>query len=111
MYKQNKYHNKVVYADGERFDSKKEYQRWKELQILERARKISNLQRQVRFILIETQTKKGEKTRPRTCYVADFVYRENGELVVEDTKGYKTDLYKLKAKIMYEKYGIWIRET
>lgn len=107
----NKYHNTIVWVNGMRFDSKKEYERWRELQILERAGKISNLQRQVRYILVDTQKKKGEKTRPRSCYVADFVYRKNGELVVEDTKGHKTELYKLKAKLMYEKYGIWIKET
>lgn len=111
MYKQNKYHNKVVYADGERFDSKKEYQRWKELQILETAGVIQNLRRQVSYPLMKTQRKKGERTRRMVVYKADFVYIENGKEVVEDCKGYVTDVYRIKAMLLYEKYGIWIRET
>lgn len=107
----SKYHNTVLWVNGMKFDSKKEYERWKELQLLERAGEITDLRSQVRFLLIDTQKKDGEKTRPRTSYVADFVYKRNGETVVEDTKGCKTDSYKIKAKLLYEKYGYWILET
>lgn len=88
------------------FDSVKEYQRWGELRILERAGRISNLRRQVKYELIPKQ--EGE----RACnYVADFVYTENGKTVVEDVKGFKTPEYRLKRKLMMWIHGIRIKET
>mgnify|MGYP002519560608 CR=1 FL=1 len=92
---------------GEKFDSKAEYHRWCELRLLERAGKISRLKRQVKYELIPKQD--GE----RACnYVADFVYIDSdGNTVVEDTKGVRTDAYKIKRKLMLYKYGIKIKET
>ena len=65
----NKYHNKkVTTSDGIQHDSQKEARRWCELRLLERAGKITDLQRQVEFELIPAQyetferySKKGEK--------------------------------------------------
>lgn len=108
----NKYRSKPVWIDGERFDSKKEANRYKELRLLERAGKIQDLRRQVRYLLIPSQYDKHGKCIEYGCsYFADFVYHENGQLVVEDTKGLKTDVYIIKRKLMLEKYGIRIRET
>lgn len=88
------------------FDSGREAERYFELRILERAGKISDLRRQVPYLLIPAQ--KGE----RKCeYIADFVYRENGEEIVEDCKGYRTEVYRLKRKLMLYVHGIKIRET
>ncbi len=102
----NKYRNKRVVVDGISFDSKKEAARYKELRMLERAGIISGLQLQVPFELIPKQN--GE----RACtYKADFVYEQNGKKVVEDTKGMKTDVYKIKRKLMLYRYGIKIKET
>lgn len=102
----NKYRNKKVIVDGISFDSKKEAARYKELRMLERAGIILNLQLQVPFELIPKQD--GE----RACtYKADFVYEQNGKKVVEDTKGMKTDVYKIKRKLMLYRYGIEIKET
>lgn len=48
----------------------------------------------------------------RKCtYVADFTYREDGEFIVEDYKGFKTEEYKIKKKLLLERYGYRIRET
>ena len=80
--------------------------RWCELGIMAKAGVIEDLQRQVRFEIVG----KTDKFRAR-YYVADFVYRENGKLVVEDAKGVKTDVYQLKKALMYEKYGIEIKEV
>ena len=92
--------------DGQVFDSVKEYHRWGCLKLLERAGKIKDLKRQVKFELIPKQD--GE----RACYyIADFTYMENGELVVEDCKGFKTDVYKIKKKLMLMEHGIRIKET
>jgi hypothetical protein len=45
------------------------------------------------------------------CYIADFVYQEDGKLVVEDVKGHRTEVYKLKKKLMLWVHGIRIKET
>ena len=103
----NKYGaKKVTASDGSVFDSKREFHRWCELRLLERAGKITGLQRQVSYELIPKQD--GE----RACsYIADFTYYENGNLVVEDCKGHRTDVYKLKKKLMLWVHGIRIKET
>lgn len=104
----NKYGaRKVTAPDGQKFDSNMEYVRWCELRLLERVGKISELKRQVKFELIPKQD--GESA---CSYVADFTYYDqNGELVVEDTKGFKTDVYKIKKKLMLWRHGIKIKET
>ncbi len=102
----SKYHAVRVEMDGIKFDSVKEAKRYKQLQLLERAGEIQNLRMQVPFILFE-KNKYGRAIK----YIADFVYEENGQTIVEDTKGYKTDVYKLKRRIMAEVHGVIIRET
>lgn len=107
----SKYHaKKVKTADGT-FDSKKEYKRWIELNLLQQAGIIDMLDKQVKYELIPKQKDPKGKAVRAVTYTADFVYLENGEFIVEDTKGYKTEVYKLKKKLMYQKYGIWIKET
>jgi hypothetical protein len=44
-------------------------------------------------------------------YVADFVYEEGGQAIVEDCKCYRTPLYLGKRRHMEAEYGIQIRET
>ena len=129
----NKYGAKrVVAPNGEIFDSSKEYRRWCELQLLERAGKVSGLKRQVTFELIPAQRaestevykagpqkglpKPGEVIEKPTKYVADFVYcDEHGNTVVEDTKGCKRgaayDLFSIKRKLFLYRYGVRIKET
>lgn len=107
----SKYHSKKITKDGQTFDSVKEYRRFCELSLLARAGKVTDLQRQVKFELIPSQ-RIGGKVVERACsYVADFVYMENGQKVVEDTKGYKTPEYIIKRKLMLWVHGIQIRET
>lgn len=121
----NKYHNKKVSVGGEVFDSKKELRRYNELLLLQRAGEISDLKRQVEYELIPNQyeikeqySKSGKRLKDkrvllerRVCYVADFVYKtKDGETVVEDTKGIKTDKYILKRKMMLFFHGIRIKE-
>ena len=103
----NKYGaRKLKAADGQVFDSVKEFHRWGCLRVLERAGEITDLKRQVKFELIPKQN--GE----RSCsYIADFTYYMDGKLVVEDCKGFKTDVYKLKKKLMLWVHGIRIQET
>lgn len=96
----SKYGNKKVVVDGIKFDSLLEANRWQELKLLQRAKQIQNLDRQVRFEL-QPSYKKNNKTIKAINYVADFVYYDlnKQKMIVEDTKGFKTDVYKLKKKI------------
>lgn len=111
----SKYHNRVLITEDGKFDSVHEFSRWQELKLMQKAGEIYDLQRQVPFVLIPTQ--KDEltgKVLERECkYIADFVYRscKNGRIVVEDAKGAKTEVYKLKKKIMLYRHGIRIREV
>ena len=101
-----KYFAKKVRNEHGEFDSKAEYERYLYLKHLEDIGDISFLKRQVKFELIPKQ--KGE----RPChYIADFTYMENGELVVEDVKGVRTEVYKIKQKLMLWVHGIRIKET
>ena len=92
--------------DGHKFPSQKEAKRYQELKLMEKAGTITDLQLQVPFPLVK-KSEYGRELR----YYADFVYFDNGEMVVEDTKGYKTDVYKLKKRLMQELYDITIKET
>lgn len=106
----SKYRSRKVTRDGMTFDSQKEYRRFCELRLLERAGKVTDLQRQVKFELIPSQ-RIGGKVVERACnYIADFVYMENGRKVVEDTKGFKTTDYIIKRKLMLWVHGIRINE-
>ena len=100
MKKRHKFGAKPTIHDGIRFDSKREAHRYAELVLLERAGRISNLRRQVRYKLVI-----------ETTYVADFVYDENGKEIVEDVKGHRTREYLQKRREMKKQHGIDIRET
>lgn len=111
MAKPSKYGNRTVTRNGEKFDSAKEARRYGELVLLERAGQVFDLKRQVKYELIPTQ-KIGGKVVERACtYVADFVYKENGKTVVEDTKGFRTKDYIIKRKLMLFIHGIRIKEV
>lgn len=102
----NKYNARKVRSPDGTFDSMMEYRRWTQLKLLERAGRISGLRRQVKYEIIPKQD--GERSE---CYVADFVYTENGNEIVEDCKGMRTRDYIIKRKLMLWMYGIKIRET
>ena len=106
----SKYGSRKVTRDGMTFDSQKEYRRFCELRLLERAGKVTDLQRQVKFELIPSQRIGGKVVERACAYVADFVYMENGKKVVEDTKGFKTTDYIIKRKLMLWVHGIRIKE-
>ena len=125
MAMRNKYHSKKVTVDGMTFDSKKEYKRYCELLLMEKSGAITELKRQVAFTVIPAQRETVERYSPitgkklkdkmvlveRECaYIADFTYKQDGKLVVEDTKGFRTPDYIIKRKLMYLVYGIKIKE-
>ena len=123
-YKSNKYGNRKITFDGQTFDSKKEMRHYTELLLLEKAGKIKDLQRQVKFQLIPAQRepdiigpkgghKPGKLIEREVSYVADFVYTDlqTGQTVVVDTKGFRTKEYTIKRKMMLYFHGIRIKEV
>lgn len=101
----NKYGNKKVTVDGYVFDSALEAKRYRQLVLLERAGEIKDLKLQVPFELQEAFKKNGKHYRA-IIYKADFVYYDNKlkKTIVEDTKGMKTDVFKMKQKMFELKY-------
>lgn len=105
--KKSKYGAVKTEVDGITFASKHEASRYLELRLLEQAGEITNLCLQVPFELIP-KSKYGMPIR----YIADFMYNDrNGQLIVEDAKGVKTPVYRLKRRLMAELNGIEIKET
>lgn len=102
-----KYKNIKTKVDGILFDSKKEANRYCELKLLLRANKIQSLCRQVKFLLVSKSN-----TERAMYYVADFVYTQDGQAIVEDVKGKRTQVYINKRKIFKQKYpDVVFRET
>ncbi len=102
----SKYKNQQVYFNGLKFDSKKEAGRYQELLMLQKAGKICQLKTQVPFVLID-KSRYGRAIK----YIADFTYLDDQlNYIVEDTKGFRTDVYKLKKRLFIERYGLEIKE-
>ena len=80
-------------------DSKKEANRCDELTLLEKAGEIRDLREQVRITLAEKFVFQG-KTIRSIVYIADFTYFDKGKFIIEDTKGYRTEVYKIKRKLL-----------
>ena len=101
----NKYRNEEKIVDGIKFDSKLEARRYIQLKLLQRAGEITDFRTQVEFVL-QPSYKKNGKTIRAIKYIADFVYYDvkRKETIVEDTKGFRNDVYKLKKKIFEYKY-------
>ena len=94
-----KYKAKKTVVDGITFDSKKEAARYVELKMMERAGEITDLELQPKFTLQKKYKNGVGKAIREVYYIADFQYKQNGETVIEDVKGMRTDVYKLKKKM------------
>jgi len=102
-----KYNSRKTEVDGFVFDSKREANRYSELKLLQRVGEIGSLELQPRFeVVINGQ---------HICnYFADFRYvdfRPNGREVIEDVKGVKTPIYRLKKKLVEAVFEITIVEV
>lgn len=131
-----KLNNQSITIDGIEFQSKKEGRRYSELKLLQRAGQISDLELQKKYELIPAQyetietgeyykvgAKKGQPKTKEVCieqslvYIADFVYKEDGQTVVEDVKGFRDTSsatyakFVIKRKLMLWKYGIRVKEV
>ena len=121
--KKSKYKNVKVVMNGLVFDSEKEAQYYRDLLLLLKAGEISDLQRQVKYVLIPAQRepdiigpkggrKPGKLLEHEVAYIADFVYKDKeGNTIVTDTKGYRTKDYIIKRKLALYLLGIRIREV
>lgn len=100
----NKYRAIRTEVDGIMFASKKEAMRYKELKFLLQEQRISDLVLQPKFPI--------EVCGKKICtYIADFIYNENGIQVIEDVKGVKTSVYRIKKKLTEAIYNITIKEV
>lgn len=104
----SKFGNQTTVKDGKGFESKREADRYQELSLLLAAGLIKDLRTQVPYIIVPESAH-----GPQLVYIADFVYidTKTGKEVVEDAKGFKTAVYKLKKRLMAERHGIIIREV
>jgi len=100
----SKYKNRKTVVDGITFHSAKEAKRYQELKLLANAGEITDLDLQEPFEI--------EVCGMRICrYIVDFAYKKDGLLICEDVKGFKTQAYQIKKKLMKACYGIDILET
>lgn len=104
-----KYHNRKTIVDGITFDSKAEAERYKELKRMELIGVIKGLELQKTYRLCKGRWENGKPFS--ISYKADFVYTLDGDVIVEDVKGYRTEAYQLKKKLMRAVYGIEITEV
>ncbi|MEE0970687.1 MAG: DUF1064 domain-containing protein [Clostridia bacterium] len=128
--KKNKHNAVRTIVDGEIFHSKKEADRWCALRVAEMKGLISNLRRQVPYVLIPAQYEevytdevykrgpnKGKQKKKKVCveqsvvYNADFVYDMGGKTIVEDSKGQRFPDYIIKRKLMLYVHKIKVVET
>jgi hypothetical protein len=114
--RRSKYHNLETVVDGHVFDSRREANRYRELRVLERAGEIADLELQPPYVLHAPKLNAAGELVGLVAigkYIADFRYHDvaSGLEVVEDAKGVRTPVYRLKAKIIAVEYGIQIRET
>lgn len=110
----SKYRNQPTEVNGIKFDSKKEAERYTVLMDKLKNSEISDLRLQVSFTLVEGFTAPtGDRIRP-IRYIADFTYYDSeGAYIVEDVKSpatRKDKAYRLKNRLMADRYGIIIRE-
>ena len=133
--KQNKYHNIPDSRNGAeceiKFKSRKEAQRYDELMLMLKAGQIKELKLQPQFTLQEAYTTPEGKRVRAIRYDADFSYyilqtelfvvdgggstkaEDEWKYVVEDVKGGKatqTRVYKIKKKLMQDRFGITVQE-
>jgi len=108
--KQAKYHNKKVHYGGLTFDSIREFERYQELALMQRAKVINGLVLQKRFPLTAGGTKVISKKGRQLAYLVDFTYWdvEVGRQRYEDVKGFDTPLSSLKIALVEAELGIEI---
>ena len=99
------------------FDSRREARRYMDLWLMQRAGEISGLRTQVKYPLLPKQVRSDGTKERAIDYVADFVYEQGGQTVVEDSKGFRNTasaayrVFVMKRKLMLYIHGISVREV
>ncbi len=97
----SKYRNKKTSLDGTVYASRHEAQRAAQLKLMVQAKEVITFFEQVAFRI------PGDRE-----YIADFVVLwPDFTWTVEDAKGVKTDVYRIKRDLMFDEYGIVIVEV
>jgi hypothetical protein len=103
---QNYYDTDKVLYDGHKFDSALEKRFYISLRDMKKNNLIKDFKCQVSYEIIPTTKLEGMKRANRkTTYTTDFVVEmEDGREFIIDSKGYSTDVFKLKKKIFEHKH-------
>ena len=102
--KKSKYNSRKTVADGITFDSKKEAEYYCELKLRVQAGEIESFDLQPAFILQDGFKVNGKTIRPIT-YRGDFqINHKDGSVEIVDTKGFRTEVYKIKKKLFLYRY-------
>ena len=110
MPRRSKYGARPVVIDGIRFASTREGKRYAELKLLAKAGEITCLQLQPKYEVYAGDVK-------LFTYIGDFQYytfkggRDGLGTVIEDVKGVRTPVYRLKKKIVEAVYNLEIVEV
>lgn len=98
----SKYNNSKVTYQGLTFDSKKEFEYYLILKDKEKRGLVFNIKRQVPLEIQPAFTDKSGVKHRAITYKADFVYtdRVSGKVKYIDVKGFRTEVYKLKKKLL-----------
>ncbi len=102
----SKYGNKKVTRGGRKYDSIAESKRGLKLLEMQKMGEISNLEFQVKLELLEGFRDQAGIKHRSIAYIADFRYLDNktGKIIVEDKKGFKDAVYKIKKKMLLHRY-------
>ena len=107
----SKYGNVKCEVGSEKYRSKREMRRHQDLLLLQRAGEISDLKREVPFVLAAAVRYSGKRATPALRYLADFTYMRSGQFCVEDSKGVRTEGFRIKKHLMMYAHGIEVIET
>ena len=106
-----KYRNIKTEVDGIVFDSKAEARRYAELKLLEKANEISDLRLQPEFDCVVNGQKICTYKADFEYWIRDEEFSPDDKYVCEDVKGFKTQVYRLKKKLVEALHDIEIREV
>lgn len=107
----NKYRNEPCTVGGEKYRSKRERDKHQELLLMQKAGLISDLRREVPFVLAPPVKFTGDaRAKPPLRYIADFTAMRKGQFVVFDAKGVRTEAYRIKRHLVLHIHGVEVEE-
>ncbi len=104
MKRRNKYNARRARLDGYTFDSQAERDRYLDLRLRVTGGQISELEIHTRYELAPAFVDKQGNRHRAIMYTDDFSYYENGHRIVEDVKGFKTPVFRIKEKLFRRAY-------